>query len=171
MIRTEQVQDYSQVDKLLRNAFNGDEEVHIVERIRAQGDYEPNLSLVADNDGAITGHIMFSYAQLIDGQKSYKVAGLAPLAVDPSYQRKGIGSALIHEGLERCRQFDIPLVFLIGHPEYYSRFDFVKAVDYGFELKQFEVPDEVFMVYEVQAGALNRYKGELRYSKAFFNQE
>ncbi|WP_054958565.1 GNAT family N-acetyltransferase [Paenibacillus dakarensis] len=167
MIRTERTQDYPQVEHLLRKAFNGDEEVRIVERIRALNHFEPELSIAAEENGVITGHIMFSYAEVIDGQRSCQAAGLAPLAVLPSYQRQGIGGELVREGLARCRKLGIPLVFLIGHPSYYSKFGFVPAGQHGFSLKQFTVPDDVFMVYEIEPSALNRIQGEFRYSEAF----
>lgn len=171
MIRTEQVQDYPQIEHLLKKAFQGDAEARLVNRLRTLKEFEPELSLVAEERGIITGHIMFSYASIVDEQLSYQAAGLAPLAVDPSFQRTGIGGALIREGLERCRQHNIPLVFLIGHPSYYPRFGFIQAGDYGFEMKQFKVSQEVFMVYEIKKGALNRIKGEFRYTDAFLELE
>ncbi|MGM1048746.1 MAG: GNAT family N-acetyltransferase [Bacillota bacterium] len=171
MIRTEEIQDYSQVEQLLKSAFKSEAEPRLVERIRSSVNFIPELSIVSETDGHITGHIMLSVAEVIDDDQSYRVACLAPLAVEPTLQRKGIGGALIREALNRCQQFNIPLVFLIGHPSYYPQFGFVKAGHYGFQLKQFEVPEEVFMVYEIEAGALNRLKGEFRYSDAFLDLE
>ncbi|WP_106767880.1 GNAT family N-acetyltransferase [Paenibacillus faecalis] len=171
MIRTEQVQDYVQVKQMLIKAFQSEAESRLVEHIRSSPDFIPQWSIVSETDGIITGHIMLSLGEVIDDNRSYRVACLAPLAVDPAYQRKGIGGELIREALRRCPQFDIPFVFLIGHPSYYPRFGFVTAAHYGFQLKQFEVPAEVFMVYEIEEGALNRLKGELRYSKAFLELE
>lgn len=169
MIRTEEKQDFIQVEQLLKDAFKSEAEPRLVERIRTSEEFIPELSIVSESesDGHITGHIMLSLGEVVDDDQSYRVACLAPLAVEPALQRKGIGGALIKEALNRCKQFNIPLVFLIGHPSYYPRFGFVKAGHHGFQLKQFEVPEEVFMVYEIEDGALGRFNGELRYSDAF----
>lgn len=83
-------------------------------------------------------------------------------------QKQGIGKALIQEGLERCRTLGYELVFLIGHPEYYPRFGFQPVGLHGLELKQFAVPENVFMVCELKEGVLQRIKGELKYPETFF---
>jgi putative acetyltransferase len=79
-----------------------------------------------------------------------------------------IGSKLIREGLKRCSELGYELVFLIGHPTYYPKFGFKPARKYGFDLKQFNVTDEVFMVCELKEGKLNHITGELRYPSSFF---
>ncbi|KKO53869.1 GNAT family N-acetyltransferase [Paenibacillus sp. DMB20] len=167
MIRTEQCPDYPHVDQMLKRAFKTGEEARLVEGLRASQDYIPELSLVYETDGSIAGHILFSEASVQEDSSIYRVAALGPLAVDPAFQRSGIGSALMKEGLERCRSYGFPLVFLLGHPEYYPRFGFLPARRYGFELKQFQVSDDVFMVCELEPGALDRLQGEFRFSSVF----
>lgn len=167
MIRTEQCLDYPHIDQMLKRAFKTGQEARLVEGLRASEDYVPELSLVYATNGSIAGHILFSKALVQDNGSLHEVAALGPLAVDPAFQRSGIGSALMAEGLERCRSCGFPLVFLLGHPEYYPRFGFVPARRYGFELKQFQASDDVFMVCELEPGALDRLQGEFRFSAVF----
>lgn len=92
--------------------------------------------------------------------------GLAPMAVMPAAQRRGIGSALIRSGLERCAQLGYSAVVVLGHPEYYPRFGFVPASRFGIGC-EYEVPDEVFMALELEPGALTGMSGTIRYHPAF----
>lgn len=100
--------------------------------------------------------------------EAHEVIVLAPVAVHPTFQKRGIGRKLIKEGLRKVKNMKYGLVLLIGHPTYYPKFGFKPARQFGLELRQFEVPDEVFMVCEMREGELNRIKGELKYPKAFF---
>jgi putative acetyltransferase len=168
-IRTETAQDYSQVFELNVKAFgNREDESRLIERIRASEEFVPELSIVAEQDGAVVGHILLSRAKVLDGNHSQEVIVLAPIAVDPQMQRQGIGAALIREGTERSRQLGYEIILLIGHPGYYPQFGFTPARAYGLALTQFTVPDEVFQVYGLQEGALEKVKGELIYPAAFF---
>ncbi|WP_042162973.1 GNAT family N-acetyltransferase [Paenibacillus gorillae] len=166
-IRTESPQDYDAVYALHDAAFgNQDEESQMVERIRKSENFVPELSIVAEQGGEIVGHLLISGAALVDQELRQEVMVLAPLAVSPTYQKQGIGSALMQEGLDRCRAMGHGLVLLIGHPAYYPRFGFKPVT--GLTLKQFDVPADVFMVNELIEGALSRAKGELLYPAAFF---
>lgn len=102
----------------------------------------------ADRDAGVTG------------------AGLGPMAVRPGHQRTGIGSALVREGLERCRRRGVDLVVVLGHPEYYPRFGFAAASRLGLRC-QFDVPDEVFMALELTPGGAAKAGGFVRYASAF----
>jgi len=162
-IRTEMPNDAGAVRAVNQAAFGTDLEARIVETIREQ---EPGaLSLVAEADGAIVGHILFSSVS-IAGQDSLRLMGLAPMAVLPARQREGIGSALVREGLERCRDFGCDAVVVLGHPEYYPRFGFVPASRYGIGC-EYDVPDEVFMLIELEPGALDGVRGRVAYHPAF----
>jgi len=167
-IRTEERKDYQEVYSLNEEAFGGSDESLLIERIRASEQFIPELSLVAEEAGNIIGHVLFSKAVVVDEGKEQDVIVLAPVAVKPERQKTGIGSQLIQEGLRRCRDLEYGLVLLIGHPSYYPRLGFKPARQFQLELKQFKVPDEVFMVYEVIEGSLGRIKGELLYPGAFF---
>lgn len=167
MIRTEHKGDIESVHQLLLRAFGGQHEKILMERLRKDPEIDPELSIVAEDDGIVIGHIMFSPATLNDGGTLHKVAALGPLAVLPEYQRRGVGRQLITEGKKRCGAHGYPLVFLFGHKDYYPRFGFVQARAHGFEIRQFTVPDEVFMVAELQQGALESMQGEFRFHSAF----
>ncbi|MEK4977930.1 GNAT family N-acetyltransferase [Bacillus sp. FSL K6-6540] len=168
-IRTETKNDYEQVNELLIQAFSGQEEAILVQRLREDGAFERELSMVAEENGIIKGHIMFSRGSLLDGGHTHRVAALGPLAVLPKYQRQGIGGQLIEEGKRRCLSHGYPLVFLFGHPSYYPRYGFVQARNHGIDISQFAVSDEVFMVAELQQGALHNLHGEFRFHSAFEN--
>lgn len=166
-IRTETETDYEKVHHLLTRAFPGQEEATLVQRLRDDSTFQPELSIVAEENGIIKGHIMFSQATLIEGSHTPHVAALGPLAVLPEYQRQGIGGKLIEEGKRRCQSLGYPLVFLFGHPSYYPRYGFVQARTCGIDVTQFTVSDEVFMVAELQEGALHNRQGEFRFHPAF----
>lgn len=100
-IRTEQPSDYQGTSEVILQAFGQDNEVPLVEKIRKSDRYIPNLSLVAEIDGVVVAHILFSYIDLVNNV-TYKVLGLAPLAVRSPNQKQGIGSALVQEGLIRA---------------------------------------------------------------------
>lgn len=168
IIRTETKEDYRKVYDLNKLAFeNGEFEAQLVEKIRKSNQFIPELSIVAEAQDQIIGQILLSKANVVDGDTEHEVIVLAPIAVHPAYQKQGIGGQLITEGIKRCQAAGYPLIFLIGHPEYYPKFGFKPARSYGLDLKQYEVPDEVFMVYEAIEGALATVKGELRYPETF----
>ena len=169
IIRTETKADFEAVYHVNYTAFgNRDDEAKLVEAIRQSEGFISELSLVAECNNEICGHLLLSKAYIVEGNVKHAVIALAPIAVSPKSQKSGVGSSLINEGLKRCRDLGFPLVLLIGHPEYYSKFGFKPARSFGLELKQFEVPDDVFMVYELREGALQQINGELQYPDTFF---
>ncbi|MBP1960985.1 GNAT family N-acetyltransferase [Paenibacillus aceris] len=169
-IRTEEIKDDEAVHHLNVAAFgNREDEAQLVERIRSSEGFIPKLSIVAEIDHKLVGHILLSKAKVVDAAKEHEVIVLAPIAVNPDYQKQGVGSQLILEGIRRTKDIGYGAVFLIGHPTYYPKFGFKPARSYGYELKQFQVPDEVFMVCEVVKGQLQNMKGELQYPDSFFS--
>ena len=168
-IRTETKEDFKHVFNLNYLAFeNRDDEAKLVERIRFSNCFIRELSLVAEKQGEIVGHVLLSKAKIIQENGEKEVLVLAPVAVNPSDQKKGIGSNLIDEVLRRAKDLGYGLVLLIGHPTYYPKFGFEPAKQHGIELTQFIVPDDVFMVCELIEGELQQTNGELRYPPAFF---
>lgn len=163
-IRCENPSDYQAISELNRLAFQQENEAQLVEAIRHSDRYIPELSLVADLNGAVVGHILFSYIDLV-GQENHPVLALAPLAVRPEFQRRGIGSALVRAGLEATEARGESLVIVLGHPQFYSRFGFEPSVGYGIE-SPFPVPDEVFMVKPLK-NYQEYYRGKIVYSPAF----
>jgi len=169
IIRTEINSDFTQVHEVNFVAFgNREDEAELVRRIRSTSNFVPQLSIVAEVNEEIVGHLLLSKAEVVEGNNLHEVIVLAPVAVRPGYQKQGIGTKLINEGLKRCKELGFYIVLLIGHPSYYPKFGFKPARKYDLELRQFEVPDEVFMVCELKEDVLNNIKGELKYPSAFF---
>ena len=165
LIRLEQPKDWSSVHALNASAFATPAEADLVDALRERA--QPVISLVAEENGRILGHILFSPVTLSE-HPELKIMGLAPLAVAPTQQCKGIGSALVRAGLERCRQLGCGAVVVLGHPGYYPRFSFLPAARYGIGC-QYEVPEEVFMVVELQPDFLQGVSGKIKYHSTFDN--
>ncbi len=94
--------------------------------------------------------------------------GLAPMAVLPVHQRRGIGSSLVRAGLEACTQLGFAAVIVLGHAEYYPRFGFQPASRFALRC-EYDVPDDVFMALELEAGILTGKTGTIQYHPAFGN--
>ncbi len=114
-------------------AFEGGKEVELTRDLLADPSAKPLLSLMAFVEGEPAGHILFTEARLLGGSHEVAVSFLAPLAVVPKFQRRGVGGNLIKEGLARLAKSGVELVFVVGHPEYYPRHGFVRAGKLGFE--------------------------------------
>ena len=164
-IRPETPADADAIRAVNRAAFGAEVEVNLVDALRLEA--SPIISLVADDGGVVIGHIMFSPVS-IDGDApgAPLIMGLAPVAVLPERQRGGIGGALIREGLAACGLRRVAAVVLVGMPEYYPRFGFVPASRFGLTC-EYDVPDDVFMALELEAGALAGRRGLVRYHPAF----
>ena len=99
------------------------------------------LSLVAEHDGQIVGHVMFTRSLLDAPRRLVDVQVLSPLGVMPEHQKRSIGSALVRHGLKALAEQDVPVVFLEGDPRYYSRFGFAPGCDQGFRKPSLRIPD------------------------------
>ncbi|OUL28041.1 GNAT family N-acetyltransferase [Nostoc sp. T09] len=163
-IRRENIADYPAIAEVNVLAFGQENEAKLVEEIRHSNRYIPELSLVAEVEGLVVGHILFSYINLV-GEERLQVLGLAPMAVHPRFQRQGIGSALVQAGLEIADTRGEAIVIVLGHPPFYSRFGFELSVNYAIE-SPFPVPEEFFMVKPLQSYQ-ERYKGKVVYPPAF----
>lgn len=162
-IRREEAQDAPGVRAVNVTAFGSATEANIVDVLRSHAC--DVLSLVAEEDGAIVGHIMFSPVRVV-GAPDLKAMALAPMAVAPQCQRGGIGSELVRAGLEECRRLGVETVFVVGHPAFYPRFGFAVASKFGFHC-EFDVQDDAFMAAELIPGALARYSGTVYFHEAF----
>lgn len=162
-IRAETEADRAAVRAVNEAAFETPAEADLVEALH--GKDMSLVSLVAEVDGKVVGHILFSPVSLTE-HAHLNVMGLAPMAVAPDYQRKGIGSALVRQGLTRCKDLGCCAVVVVGHPEYYPRFGFGPADRYALRC-EYDVPADVFMVAELEVGALSGASGLVRYDDAF----
>jgi putative acetyltransferase len=162
-VRVERPADADAIRELNRLAFDGPTEARIVDALR--GVASPLVSLVAEEHGAIVGHILFSPVTLASASH-LSLMGLAPMAVLPAHQRAGIGSALVHAGLEACRELGTIGVVVLGHAAYYPRFGFVPGSRFGLSC-EYDVPDDVFMAVELKDGALAGHAGIVRYHREF----
>jgi putative acetyltransferase len=166
LIRPETPEDFSVLKKLLDSAFEQPDESFMVERLRHSADYIPELSLVAFHEGRPVGCIYFSHAVIRSEKRETRVLCLAPMAVFPAYQRKGIGGLLIREGLRRAKEIGYAAVTVIGHPSYYPRFGFEISSRWGICVA-FPVPEEALMALELKEGALKEAGGRLYFSECF----
>ncbi len=164
-LRPEQPADYDELDRLHEAAFGQPTEARIVRKLRQVAGYDPSLCLVALDQGQIVGHIVFSPLIIRTPNGPVHSLALAPLAVLPARQKQGIGSALSRAGLMACRSAGQDSVVVLGHPDYYPRFGFRPASDWGIK-PPFEAPPEAFMAIELKAGALAHAAGVVEYPAA-----
>lgn len=164
-VRPEQPEDHEAVYTINASAFGRPAEAELVEALRTGP--EPKISLVAEVDGSVVGHIFFSPVSFeIPSGERYTLLGLAPMAVLPEYQDQGVGSALVRRGLQACLEAGHPVVIVLGHPDYYPRFGFRPASTWGVRCA-YDVPEEVFMLVELEPGALAGRWGVVRYPSVF----
>ena len=164
-IRPESLTEYADIFEVDRLAFGQDNEAKLVENIRQLPNFNSDLSLVAIASDRLVGHILFSEITIASPQGDITALALAPLAVLPQLQNRGIGSQLVREGLKQC-QLGYKVVMVLGHPHFYTRFGFAPAVNKGLR-SPFPVPDEAFMVLELIPGALTGTSGMVKYSSPF----
>ncbi|UOQ84619.1 GNAT family N-acetyltransferase [Gracilibacillus salinarum] len=172
IIRPELNIQYNSTEEIIKKAFLNEEysdkrEHLLVNRIRKSYAFIPELSLVALNQGKnIIGHILLSKIKIVDGDNAVDSLALAPVSVTPEYQKKGIGSQLIHAALKNAKDLGYRSVIVLGHKDYYPKFGFKPASLWNIKAP-FEVPDEVFMALELTHNSLEKVQGVVHYSKAF----
>jgi len=164
-IRPEQSDDIAAVRAINEAAFGEPTEATIVDSLRNA--CPDAVSLVAVEDDRILGHIFFSPAFVSGGHEATRGMGLAPMAVLPERQRQGIGSMLVQAGIDAMREWNIPFVIVLGHPEFYPRFGFVPASRHGLSCQWDGVPDEAFMILIPDETAMAGVYGTVRYRDEF----
>lgn len=165
-LRPELPADFAAIDEVHRLAFGQPDEARLVQALRATDAYIPELALVAVLDDCVVGHILFTRIVIEAADDKAAAIALAPLAVLPRWQRAGIGAALTRLGLSEASRLGHRLAIVLGHADYYPRFGFVAARAHGIEAP-FPVPDDAWMVRELQPGALRGVHGTVRYSAPF----
>ncbi|MBI5944421.1 MAG: N-acetyltransferase [Chloroflexi bacterium] len=148
------------VHKILTTCFRTDAESKLVAMLRIND--KVILSLVAVYNREVVGHVMFSPVTT-SPSSIIKGLGLAPLAVKPEYQKQGVGAQLVREGLSMCAELEYDYVVLLGDPNYYQRFGFSKASDFGIQ-NEYGV-DNPFMV--IKLTDCNLEKGLIKYCPEF----
>ena len=174
ILRPETPSDYRAVEQLTREAFwdvfkPGCDEHYLIHIFRSHPDFIPELSIVAEQDGVIVGHIAYSHAAIVqpNGDR-WPMLTFGPLSVRPDCQRTGVGSALMHFTLQRAREMGASAVALCGRPEYYPRFGFRPAGSYGITDADGQSPDYL-MALELHEDALAGISGVFCESEAFFS--
>jgi putative acetyltransferase len=163
-IRKEKDSDKENIWKVNAEAFETEAEANLVNALRDSG--IPFISLVAEEDEEIVGHILFTPVELIGDNSGLKLIGLAPMAVLTKLQKKGIGSQLVKTGIENCSSQGYDAIVVLGHPEYYPKFGFVPSVKYGIK-SEYDAPDEAFMALELKESSLKDKNGIIKYHAAF----
>jgi putative acetyltransferase len=152
-IRPERPEDFPAIAAVVIDAFNpkhGSEVAALVERIRGSEHYVPELALLAEDESGVVGHVMLSWTALEGGTRD-RILMLSPMSVRTDRQRRGVGTDLIENVLERAEARGEPAVMLEGVPAYYPRFGFERASALGFQPPREGIPDEAFMVKRLSA--------------------
>jgi putative acetyltransferase len=162
-IRHETTADHEAIRQVNRFAFGQDDEARIVDALRSGG--YARVSLVAEVDGAVVGHIMFSDLPILTDNGTISALSLAPMAVLPDFQKRGIGSELVQKGLEACRNQGHRIVVVLGHSHFYPRFGFSATLAAPIS-SPFSGRDS-WMALELVPGALDGSSGWVRYPPPF----
>jgi putative acetyltransferase len=164
-IREERPDDIETVRRINDAAFGQTQEGLIVDALRQS--CEDTLSLIASLEGAVVGHIQFSRVMVHSGARIIPGMGLAPMAVWPQFQNRGIGSRLVREGIKRIREKGYPFIAVLGHDHFYPRFGFDRASKFGLFPQWEEIPDTAFMALILDQGAMEPVSGIVRYDAVF----
>jgi predicted N-acetyltransferase YhbS len=172
IIRQETPKDHNWVIELTAKAFetmpfsDGNED-KLVENLRKASSFIPELSLVAELDHQVVGHILFTPMIIDNGQQQYQSLVLGPISVLPEYQKQGIGGKLVIAGHQKAAELGFQSVILIGHPEYYPRFGYKKASSWGLKVAMKLPSDDVFMAVELTENALSGVSGMVIFPPEF----
>jgi putative acetyltransferase len=147
-----------------RAAFGRDDEARLVQQLHAAG--RNSAEWLAEQDGDIIAHVLFSPIRIEHGDDG-KSLGLAPMAVVPTWQRRGVGAQLIHAALQALRSTDFRSIVVLGDPGYYGRFGFVPASNHG--LHDTYGGGDAFMILTLRDGTLTGYCGQVDYAPEFAN--
>jgi len=160
IVRAETAADHTDIRRINDEAFGETLESVLVDAIRASARFVPELSRVAESQGQSLGHVISSYVDVEPGGR--RALQVGPLAVLPSHQRRGVGTALMQETIRRADERGEPLLLIEGNPRYYERFGFTRADALGIEPPPEALGPEYFMIR-----LLARYDGALRGRAAY----
>jgi len=164
--RSEDPSDHSAINELLGGVFGGEGEIKLIEDCRVSEEFISQLAIVALDEGKVVGHILFHPVLIETKEGNSSVLTMAPMAVSPDVQNKGVGTKLLTHGLNECKRLGHKIVVVIGHPNFFAKFGFIPAIEKGLEI-MFPVPDEAFMVCELEPGALDNISGTVEFPGIF----
>ncbi len=173
IIRKEEEKDRQNVFNVVEEAFKKEpysdhREQFLVERLRKSHAFVPELSLVAEINNKIVGYILLTKIKIINSFSEVTPSlAMAPVAVLPHYQGKGIGGLLIQKAHQKAKELEFGSIILLGHVTYYPRFGYELTNKYGIKLP-FDVPDHNCMVIELTEKALHKVKGTVEYPPEFY---
>ena len=162
IVRSENPEEQGVIRLVNEAAFGRPDEADLVDRLRSEG--VVLASLIAELETRVVGHILFSRMSIETASNRVPAVALAPVAVLPEQQRRGIGGKLVKHGLDLLRRQGEQIVIVLGHPDYYPRFGF--STEKARSLASPFRP-EAFMALELRPGALEGVCGKVRYSDAF----
>ena len=173
IVKASQDSDLDDVLQVESFAFGNDKEADVVRNLLKDDTASPCISLLAFDDDKAVGHILMTTARLDDADMPVSVMLLGPLAVIPEAQNQGVGIALSNAALDEAKSQDVDLVFVLGHPDYYPRFGFVPAGQYGFDAP-YPIPPQnapAWMIKELREGLIGKVRGTVKCAKSFDSPE
>ncbi len=171
IIRQETAADAAAINVVNISAFEGEAEAKLVTALRQSRDFIPDLSLVADIDGRVVGHILLSRIHLQYSENDVAILALAPMAVVPSQSHRGIGSALVRAAITKASSAGERAIMVIGRPLFYAKFDFAGITKWKIR-HSLPVPTEAVQARELLKDGIN-HGGVINYSHPlvqFFQQ-
>lgn len=166
-VRTECEDDFKAIDVVNLSAFEGDDEAQLIAELRSASTYSADLSLVAEFNGRIVGHLMMTPATLKKDSGELKVLILAPMSVVPSQSHRGIGTELVQEAIKRGQGADFKAIIVAGKPDYYERLGFVSSDKWGISCN-LKVPADALLAVELEKDSLST-GGEVTYPAPFLS--
>lgn len=165
VIRHESEEDIAAIRELHEQAFEQSLEADIVEALRKN--CTELLSIVAEHDGKIIGHVLFSPAEIEGPHGVLQGVALAPMAVAADMRRKGIGTRLVKHGVVQLMRAQCPFILVIGRPDYYRHHDFAPASEFGITCPWENIPDEAFMIRWINRTKIQGVSGAARFREEF----
>jgi putative acetyltransferase len=165
-IRQEEPADIDEVSRVLERAFGRPDEARLVEMLRRNPSYVSELSLVAESDGIVRGHILLFPVTIRQGAASFGSLSVGPVSVVPEMQRMGVGTRLVAQALRKAEVLGYRSAIVLGYADYYPRFGFRPASIWGIR-PPFGVPDESFLAMELKKGGLEGVSGIVEYPEEF----
>ncbi|MCP5141998.1 MAG: N-acetyltransferase [Gammaproteobacteria bacterium] len=154
MVRPETADDIRAIDVVNLSAFEGDREARLIDALRRSPSFVPELSLVAEFNGRIVGHLLLSKVELRRREQTIELLELGPMSVVPSQSHRGIGTTLIETAISQAKERGFKAIVEVGAPGYYARFNFEPAAKWGLSCN-LPVPDDAITAIELEAGVLN----------------